>query len=80
MASPVFEVVPQRNRTFNVDLTTADGRIKTMTDFGSEHEATAWAIQTMRVLQEVGPWFPLPTRDMRRNTSQPPIGDEANRL
>ena len=67
MATPVFQVIPQRNHSFNVDLTTADGRRKTMTGFVSEHEAAAWIVQTTRILQEIDPRFRLPPRDKDRH-------------
>jgi hypothetical protein len=67
MANPLFRVVPQSNHSFNVDLTTEDGRRKTLTGFSSEHEATAWIVQTERVLQGTDPRFRLPPRDKRHD-------------
>jgi len=67
MAIPQFEVVRQTNRSFSVNLTTPDGRRKTMTGFSSEHEAAAWIVQIERMLQEVDPRFRLPPRDKGRH-------------
>jgi hypothetical protein len=63
MAAPVFQVVEQPNHSFNVDLTTANGRLKTIRDFGSEHEAAAWIVHTERMLQGIGSRFRLTPRD-----------------
>lgn len=63
MTSPRFQIVQQRDHTFSVNLTTADGRLKTIAGFGSEHEAAAWIVQTERMLQQTDPRFRLPSRD-----------------
>jgi hypothetical protein len=63
MASPLFQVTQQRDHSFNVNLTTADGRIKLIPGFGSKHEAAAWIVQTERLLQGTDPRFHLPPRD-----------------
>ncbi len=67
MTSPRFQVVPQPNNTFSVNLTTADGQLKTMAGFASEHEAAAWIVQTERMLQGTDPRFRLPPRDKARS-------------
>ena len=63
MAYPFFQVIPQPDHSFNVRLTTADGRLKTITGVGSEHEAAAWGAQTVRMLHERDPSFVLPSRN-----------------
>ena len=63
MASPRFQVARQPNHSFNVNLTTVDGRIKIIPGFGSKHEAAAWIVQTQRMLQGTDPRFHLPPRD-----------------
>ena len=66
MASPLFQIVQQRDHTFSVNLTKADGRLNTIAGFGSEHEAAAWIVQTERLLQGTDPRFRLPSRDKSR--------------
>jgi hypothetical protein len=63
MASPRFQVIQQADDSFNVNLTTADGRLKTITGFSGEHEATAWGAQTVRLLQQRDPLLVLPSRN-----------------
>jgi hypothetical protein len=63
MTSPGFQIVQQPDNSFNVQLTTAHGRLKTIPGFSSEHEAAAWIVQTQRMLQGTDPRFHLPPRD-----------------
>lgn len=63
MTIPVFQVVEQPNHSFNVNLTAADGRLKTIPGFSSEHEAAAWIVQTERMLQGAEPRFRSAPRD-----------------
>lgn len=63
MAHPAFEIVQQPDKTFDVILTAADGRLKTVGGFGSEHEATAWIVQTERALYDADPRLRIQTRD-----------------
>jgi hypothetical protein len=63
MTSPRFQIVQQRDHTFNVNLTKEDGRLKTIAGFGSEHEAAAWVVQTERMLQQTDPRFRVPSRE-----------------
>jgi hypothetical protein len=63
MASPLFQVARQPNHSFNVKLTTTDGRLKIIAGFGSKHEAAAWIVQTERMLQDTDPRFRLPPRN-----------------
>ena len=71
MASPRFQVARQPNHSFNVNLTTADGRLKTIPGFGSEHEAAAWIVQTERMLQDTDPALPPATQEQRSSLKNP---------
>jgi hypothetical protein len=48
MAIATFQVSPQGDGSFNVAMTTPGGELRTIPGFGSEHEATAWIVQTQR--------------------------------
>jgi len=63
MAIATFQVSPQGDRSFNVAMTTAGGHLRTIPGFGSEHEASAWIIQTERLLLQADPRLHPPTRD-----------------
>lgn len=52
MAEAAFKIIAQSDHTFEVRMTTADGRLKTITGFASEHEAAAWVEQTKRALHD----------------------------
>jgi hypothetical protein len=67
MASPWFQVTRQPNHSFNVNLTTADGHLKTIPGFSSEHEAAAWIVQTERMLKDTDPRFRQPPRSKRHH-------------
>jgi hypothetical protein len=62
MAVPTFKLVPQPDRSFSVSLTTAEGRLKTIDGFDSEHEAEAWIVQIKRTFYETNPLYRPPTR------------------
>jgi hypothetical protein len=51
MATVTFRVIPQKNRTYHVELVRPDGSRRTITGFRSEHEAQAWGIQAERMDQ-----------------------------
>jgi len=65
MAFPTFKVVEQRDHTFNVMLT-REGRLKTITGFGSKHEAAAWVVQAGRMFQEADVFARPPASALRR--------------
>jgi hypothetical protein len=64
MAIATFPVSPQGDGSFNVAMTTPGGELRTIPGFGSEHEATAWIVQTQRLLQQADPRLHPPTRDI----------------
>jgi hypothetical protein len=55
MAVPTFKLVRQADHSFSVNLKTAEGRLKTIDGFDSEHEANAWIEQTKRMFYETDP-------------------------
>jgi hypothetical protein len=63
MAIATFQLSPQGDGSFNVEMTTAGGQFRTIPGFGSEHEAAAWIVQTQRLLQQADPRFNTPPRD-----------------
>lgn len=63
MAHPTFQIVPQPNCTFNINMTAADGRLKTISGFSSEHEAAAWIVQTERAFYDADPRLRIVPRD-----------------
>ncbi|HEY1936202.1 MAG TPA: hypothetical protein VGG99_29700 [Acetobacteraceae bacterium] len=67
MALPLFQVIRQPKGSYSVDMTTPDGRRKTVSGFATEHEATAWVVQMERAMQENDPRFRLPPRDKGRH-------------
>lgn len=67
MAHPTFQIVPQPNHTFSVNLTTLGGRLKAIAGFDSEHEAAAWIVQTERTLHDANPRFRILSRDKGYN-------------
>jgi hypothetical protein len=69
MAIATFQISPQNDGSFNVEMTTAGGLPRTIPGFGSEHEAKAWIVQTQRLLQQADPRFHAPSRDaLKRDT------------
>jgi hypothetical protein len=48
--APTFQLSPQGDGSFNVAMTKPGGQLRTIPGFGSEHEASAWIIQTERLL------------------------------
>jgi hypothetical protein len=63
MAIATFQILPQGDGSFNVEMTTAGGQFRTIAGFGSEHEAAAWIVQTQRLLQQADPRLTPPSRD-----------------
>jgi hypothetical protein len=63
MAIATFQIAPQNDRSYTVEMTKAGGQIRTIPGFGSEHEAAAWIVQTQRLLQQTDPRFHMPPRD-----------------
>ena len=55
MATVAFRVIPQKNRTYAVELVRLDGSRRTITGFRSEHEAQAWGIQAERMISAERP-------------------------
>jgi hypothetical protein len=55
MAIATFQLSPQGDGSFNVEMTTAGGQFRTIPGFSSEHEAAAWIVQTQRLLQQANP-------------------------
>jgi hypothetical protein len=45
MAIATFQISPQNDDSFNVEMTTAGDLLRTIPGFGSEHEAKAWIVQ-----------------------------------
>jgi hypothetical protein len=54
-ALPVFKVVLHPNNACSVNMTMANGHLKTIDGFGSEHEASAWIVQTERMFFAADP-------------------------
>jgi hypothetical protein len=67
MAIPQFQLIRLPKGSFSVDMTTPDGRRKTVPGFSTEHEAVAWIVQMERALQENDPRFRPPPRDKGRH-------------
>ena len=65
MAVPNFKLVQQPDRSFSVSLQTAEGRLRTIDGFNSEHEAQAWVVQTKRMFYEIDPLSRPPSRPDR---------------
>jgi hypothetical protein len=57
-----YRVVPRSKRRFDVEMAKPDGHRKMIEGFGSEHEASAWIVQTQRMIRAAGPWTPLAPR------------------
>ena len=66
MAVPTFNLVRQLDRSFSVSLKTAEGGLKTIDGFDSEHEAQAWVVQTKRMFYEIDPRSRPPSRPDRQ--------------
>jgi hypothetical protein len=64
MAIAIFQIAPQNDGSFTVEMTKAGGQLRTIPGFGSEHEAAAWIVQTQRLLQKTDPRFHTPPRDV----------------
>ena len=62
MVDIIYRVVPRSKRRFDVEMAKPDGHRKMIEGFGSEHEASAWIVQTQRMMRAVGPWTPLAPR------------------
>jgi hypothetical protein len=63
MVCATFQVSPWSDGSFDVEMTTAGGQLRTIPGFGSEHEAAAWIVQTGRLLQQADPRLHTPSRD-----------------
>ena len=70
MATATFQISPQSDGSFNVAMTTAGGQLRTITGFGSEHEAAAWVVQTQRLLQQSDPRAPTQSRDALKRPAE----------
>ena len=70
MAIATFQLSPQGDGSFNVAMTTAGGQLRTITDFGSEHEAAAWVVQTQRLLLQADPRLHPPNRDASKGPAE----------
>jgi hypothetical protein len=62
MVDIIYRVVPRSKRRFDVEMAKPDGHRKIIEGFGSEHEASAWIVQTQRMIRATGPWTPLAPR------------------
>jgi hypothetical protein len=62
MVDIIYRVVPRSKRRFDVEMAKPDGHRKMIEGFGSEHEASAWIVQTQRMIRATGPWTPLAPR------------------
>ncbi len=62
MVDIIYRVVPRSKRRFDVEMAKPDGNRKMIEGFGSEHEASAWIVQTQRMIRATGPWTPLAPR------------------
>jgi hypothetical protein len=63
MAIATFQISPQSDGSFNVEMTTTGGLPRTIPGLGSEHEANAWIVQTQRLLQQADPRYHALSRD-----------------
>jgi hypothetical protein len=63
MAIATFQLSPQGDGSFNVEMTTAGGQFRTIPGFSCEREAAAWIVQTQRLLQQANPRVNTPPRD-----------------
>ena len=52
MIYTIFRLSPEPDRSFSVSLKTRKGRLKIIPGFDSEHEASAWIMQTQRMYHE----------------------------
>ena len=62
MVDIIYRVVPRSKRRFDVEMAKPDGHHKMIEGFASEHEASAWIVQTQRRIRATGPWTPLAPR------------------
>jgi hypothetical protein len=67
-----YRVVPRSKRRFDVEMAKPDGHRRMIEGFGSEHEASAWIVQTQRMIRAAGPWTPLTPRKPLPPASSPP--------
>jgi len=69
-----YRVVPRSKRRFDVEMAKPDGHRKMIEGFASEHEASAWIVQTQRMIRAAGPWTPLAPRkpNVTGNIQLPP--------
>jgi len=65
MATVTFRVIPQKNRTYHVELVRPDGSSRTIAGFRSEHEAQAWGIQAGRMIDADRSWLAQPAASSR---------------
>ena len=63
MSTVAFCVVPQKNRTYHVELVRPDGSRRTITGFRSEHEAQAWGVQAERMIDAQRPRLAASSRN-----------------
>ncbi len=62
MVDTVYRVIPVADGSFDVEMAKPSGLPKTVSGFGSEHEATAWIVQAKRMKRDAAPWTPLVPR------------------
>ena len=55
MTETLYQVVPQENCLFAVDMTPPNGRLRRITDFRDKADADAWIVQTERMLHGLDP-------------------------
>jgi hypothetical protein len=55
MTETIYQVVPQKNSLFAVEMTPPNGRLRMIPDFRDKADADAWILQTMRMLHGLDP-------------------------
>jgi hypothetical protein len=70
MAIATFQLSQQGDGSFNVAMTKPGGQLRTIPGFGSEHEASAWIIQTERLLLQADPRLHPPNRDASKGSAE----------
>ena len=62
MVDTVYRLIPQQDGRISVEMAKPNGRRRIIPDFADEAEASAWIIQTKRLLQSTHPYPPGPRR------------------
>jgi hypothetical protein len=62
MVDTVYRLIPQNDRRISVEMVKPNGRRRIIPDFVDEVEASAWIIQTQRLVRSTHPHPPGPKR------------------